>query len=125
MYIAIGTIETKERENLIWESETARTKTEVIKSGLIVCMNKLDFSNIVLENPWKDEINVKAIKKVKKVPTAPTYITSTIQDGSLYLSLLKPSIWKGKHMEAATAAIILETVVNILKLWMPDSGVSY
>ena len=66
-------------------------------------------------------MSVKAIKNVKNTPTAPIYISIIIQDGSLYLSLLKPSIWNGKHIKAATAAIILEIVVNILKLWMPDS----
>ena len=38
------------------------------------------------------------------------------EDGKLYLSLLNPSIWKGRHIEAATAAAILDKVVNILNV---------
>ena len=64
---------------------------------------------------------VIAEKNVKNTPTVPTYITTTIQEGNLYLSLLKPSIWKGKHIAAEKAAAILERVVNIFKVPMPAS----
>ena len=66
-------------------------------------------------------MRVAAVKKVKNTPTVPTYITMTIQEGNLYLSLLKPSIWKGRHIAAAKAAIRLEMVVNIFKVPMPAS----
>ena len=64
---------------------------------------------------------VIAEKNVKNTPTVPTYITTTIQEGNLYLSLLKPSIWKGRHIAAENAAAILERVVNIFKVPMPAS----
>ena len=67
---------------------------------------------------------VAEAKKVMKTPTAPTYITITIQEGSLYLSLLRPSIWKGRHVAAEKAAIIFEMVVNILKVPIPASELS-
>ena len=60
-------------------------------------------------------MRVTAVEKVKNTPVAPTYITTTIQEGSLYLSLLKPSIWNGRHIAAEKAATILERVVNIFK----------
>ena len=64
---------------------------------------------------------VIAEKNVKNTPTVPTYITTTIQEGNLYLSLLKPSIWKGRHIAAEKAAAILERVVNIFKVPIPAS----
>ena len=64
---------------------------------------------------------VIAEKNVKNTPTVPTYITTTIQEGNLYLSLLKPSIWKGKHIAAEKAAAILERVVNIFNVPIPAS----
>ena len=66
-------------------------------------------------------MRVIAVKKVKKTPTAPTYITMTIHEGSLYLSLLKPSILKGRHIAAEKAATIFERVVNIFKVPTPAS----
>ena len=64
-----------------------------------------------------------ATTKVKNVPTVPINRTVTIQEGSLYLSLLKPSIWNGRHTNAAIAAIRLESVVNIRSVPNPASGV--
>lgn len=66
-------------------------------------------------------MRVIATKKVKKTPTVPAYIKMTIQEGSRYRSLLKPSIWKGRHIAAAKAAMTFEMVVNIFKVPMPAS----
>ena len=66
-------------------------------------------------------MSVAAVKNVKKTPTVPTYIKMTIQDGKLYLSLLKPSIWKGRHIAAEKAAITFDIVVNIFKVPIPAS----
>ena len=108
-------------ENLICVSEITKTKRMVINIGLIVCINKLDLVNIVLTKPWYALMRVTAVEKVKNTPVAPTYITTTIQEGSLYLSLLKPSIWNGRHIAAEKAATILERVVNIFKVPIPAS----
>ena len=48
MYKTTGIRGIKERENLICDSEVRKINAVVIKSGFIVCMNKLVPINIVL-----------------------------------------------------------------------------
>ena len=62
----------KEVLNLMRTSEMMSTNKRVMKIGLSVCMNKLDLESIINTNPFTIDSRVIAIKKVKKVPTAPT-----------------------------------------------------